>query len=120
MDAAPIERKKPGRKPGTPRDMRTGRKKGTPNKATAEVKSLARKYGAEMIDVLAEIAMDGKKNESSRVAAAKELLDRGYGRSIQMISGPDEGPIQVEATNTLDVSSLTTEQLRALASIKVT
>lgn len=94
-----------------------GRQKGTPNKATAEVKSLARQYGAEMIDVLASIAKDDKRPESARVSAAKELLDRGYGKAVQMISGPDEGPIQVESR--LDVSQLTDEQLRALASIKV-
>jgi hypothetical protein len=47
-----------------------------------------------MIKVLASIAKNTKKPDASRVAAAKELLDRGYGKSIQAISGPDEGPIQ--------------------------
>lgn len=115
MDEATQEPKKRGRKPGTPKTG--GRVKGTPNKATAEVKSLARKWGAEMIDVLAEIAMDEKRPESARVSAAKELLDRGYGKSIQQISGPDEGPI--DFNNRLDLSGCTPEQLRALASIKV-
>ena len=108
-------KKKVGRKPGTPRTG--GRVKGTPNKATAEVKSLARQYGADMIEVLAKIASDLKKPDAARVAAAKELLDRGYGKSMQMISGPDEGPIKVDSR--LDVSGLSQEQLRALASIKV-
>lgn len=92
MDEATQQPKKRGRKPGTPKTG--GRIKGTPNKATAEVKSLARQYGADMIDVLAKIAMDDERPESARVSAAKELLDRGYGKSIQQISGPDEGPIQ--------------------------
>ncbi len=94
-----------------------GRKAGTPNHATAEVKSIARQHGAEMISVLVSIATNAKKADASRVMAAKELLDRGYGKSMQMISGPDEGPIQVESR--LDTSNLSTEQLRALASIKV-
>lgn len=108
-------KKKVGRKPGTPRTG--GRLKGTPNKATAEVKSLARQHGADMIKVLAAIAKNAKKPDAARVAAAKELLDRGYGKSMQMISGPDEGPIKVESR--LDTSNLSTDQLRALASIKV-
>jgi hypothetical protein len=115
MDDATQQPKKRGRKPGTPKTG--GRIKGTPNKATAEVKSLARQYGADMIDVLAKIAMDDERPESARVSAAKELLDRGYGKSIQQISGPDEGPIPID--NRIDLSGCSPEQLRALASIKV-
>lgn len=94
-----------------------GRTAGTPNHATSEVKSLARQHGAEMIKVLASIAKNTKKPDASRVAAAKELLDRGYGRAITMLSGPDEGPIPVK--NTVDLSGLSPEQLRAIAAIKV-
>jgi hypothetical protein len=32
-----------------------GRKKGTPNKATAEIKAVAQEYGAEAIETLAEM-----------------------------------------------------------------
>lgn len=99
---------------GTPRTG--GRQKGTPNKATAEVKSIAREYGADVIARLAKIALHSK-NEVAAISAGKELLDRGYGRALQMLSGPDEGPIPV--SNTLDVSKLSVDQLRVLASIKV-
>lgn len=57
-----------------------GREKGTLNKFTAEVKSLAQQHGAEAIEVLRKI-MQESDNEPARIAAAKELLDRGYGRS---------------------------------------
>ena len=61
-----------------------GRTKGTPNKATADVKALARKHGPAVIAELARIAKHSD-NERTRVAAAQELLDRGYGRPHQSI-----------------------------------
>jgi hypothetical protein len=64
----------------------SGRKKGTPNKVTAEIKGLAQKYGPEPIAELARLATKAE-SEAARVAAIKELLDRGYGRAVQPIEG---------------------------------
>jgi hypothetical protein len=64
----------------------SGRKKGTPNKVTAEIKGLAQKYGPEAIAELARLATKAE-SEAARVAAIKELLDRGYGRAVQPIEG---------------------------------
>ena len=58
-----------------------GRKAGTPNKVTAEVRTLAQQHGADAIGTLAEIMADTTRNENARIAAARELLDRGYGKS---------------------------------------
>src|SRR5262245_58219601 len=69
-----------GRRPGS------GRKKGTPNKVTAEIKQLAQQYGPEAIAELARLATQAE-SEAARVAAIKELLDRGYGRAAQPIEG---------------------------------
>ena len=69
-----------GRRPGS------GRKKGTPNKVTAEIKELAQQYGPEAIAELARLATKAE-SEAARVAAIKELLDRGYGRAVQPIEG---------------------------------
>jgi hypothetical protein len=69
-----------GRRPGA------GRKKGTPNKVTAEIKELAQKYGHEPVAELARLATKAE-SEAARVAAIKELLDRGYGRAVQPIEG---------------------------------
>ena len=69
-----------GRRPGS------GRKKGTPNKVTAEIKEIARQYGPEAIAELARLATKAE-SEAARVAAIKELLDRGYGRAVQPIQG---------------------------------
>ena len=73
-----------------------GRQKGTPNKSTAEIKDLARAFGPQAVAELARIAGLTKgipsENEQTRVAAIKELLDRGYGKSTQPISGDENGP----------------------------
>ncbi len=73
-----------------------GRQKGTPNKATADLKKLAGKHGPaaiKAIRVLAETA----ENETTRLTAWRELLDRGYGRPAQYneIAGRDGAPLQL-------------------------
>jgi hypothetical protein len=69
---------------GTKREKTGGRTQGTPNKATAEVKELAREYGPEAIKRLAYL-MRHAKAEQAQAMAAKELLDRGYGKAIQQM-----------------------------------
>ena len=70
-----------------------GRPKGVPNKATADLKALAQVHGPAVIAKLAVMAglttEAPAENEGTRVAAMKELLDRGYGKSVQPQSGPD-------------------------------
>lgn len=74
-------RKKPGPKPGT---RPSGRQKGTPNKVTADVRAAAQQYTAEAIQTLASIMRESDVDQA-RIAAAKELLDRGHGKSTQPI-----------------------------------
>src|SRR5687767_1349852 len=69
---------KGGRIPGA------GRKKGVPNKVTADIKRLAQPYGEQAIKVLADLMLHSKM-EATRVAAARELLDRGFGKATQHI-----------------------------------
>jgi hypothetical protein len=71
-----------------------GRKKGTPNKATAEIKAVAQQYGTEAIETLAEM-MRGASDPKVRVMAANSLLDRGYGKPAQTLQGDAEDPIEV-------------------------
>ncbi|MXV43477.1 hypothetical protein GS501_00075 [Saccharibacter sp. 17.LH.SD] len=72
----------------------SGRKKGSLNKATAEVKSIAQQFGKPAIEMLFDIAQRSK-NDTARIAAIKELLDRGYGKStaVQELSGPGGAPL---------------------------
>lgn len=80
-----------GSKPG---ERRGGRQKGVPNKATRDIKALAGKHTPEALKTLVSI-MQGSKSDAARVAAAKELLDRAYGRPAQAITDPDGGPLTV-------------------------
>lgn len=75
-----------------------GRKKGSTNKATAEVKALAREYTPDAMDALRDIVRQ-RENLPAAVAAAKEILDRGWGKSVQPVSGPEtDGPVRLEVT----------------------
>lgn len=74
-----------------------GRKKGTPNKVTADVRAAAQKYTTRALAVLAEI-MEQSETDAARVAASKELLDRGHGKSAQAITGEGGGPIALAIT----------------------
>ena len=87
-----------GKRPGS------GRKAGTPNKATTECKATARRYGPAAIRELAKLAglMPGGKgravSEQAQIAACREILDRGYGKATQPLTGEGgEGPVQVRA-----------------------
>ena len=69
-----------------------GRTKGTPNKSTSEIKALAQAHGAEAIKSLVAI-MKNAESDASKVAAIKELLDRGYGKATQTHANDSENPL---------------------------
>lgn len=72
-----------------------GRAKGTPNKATADVKALAQKHGPSAIKELARLMVKAE-SEAARVAACNAILDRAYGKSKQPVVGgeDDDNPIR--------------------------
>ena len=84
----------PGRPPGSPKPPGSGRKKGVPNKSTAEIRAVAQKHGAKAVRELVKL-MTRSENEQTRLKAAVELLDRGYGRPVtpSEISGKDGEPL---------------------------
>jgi hypothetical protein len=73
-----------------------GRTKGTLNKATADIKALAQKHAEAAMTELARLATSAE-SEAARVAAIKELFDRGFGKAKQPVVGGDEGdqPIKI-------------------------
>src|SRR4051812_1987137 len=81
-----------GRKPGGAKTG--GRQAGTPNRATAIVRDLAQQHTPEAIEMLADL-MRSARNEQARVAAIRELLDRGHGRPTQPLAGEEDGPIAI-------------------------
>lgn len=52
-------------------------------KVVGEIRDLARQHTATAIDTLVQVCKSGE-SESARVAAAQVLLDRGWGRPLQM------------------------------------
>lgn len=74
-----------------------GRQKGTPNRSTAEVKSLAQQYGPEAIETLVSIMRDSE-NDTARIAASKEIMDRAYGKAAQAVevSGAGGEPFSIQ------------------------
>lgn len=77
---------------------------------------IARDHTEDAIKVLAEVMKNAASAEGARVSAAKELLDRGWGRATQPISGDPEGaPIQTEQK--VDISGLPIEIQRAIAKV---
>lgn len=71
-----------------------GRTKGTPNKATADVKEAARKHGPEAINVLAKLMREAD-SDAAKISAANSILDRAYGKATQMVAGDPENPVRV-------------------------
>jgi hypothetical protein len=71
---------------------------GNPNgrpRVVFEIRDAARRYGPACITILAQMAgIDGPgaTNEAVRVAAVRELLDRGFGRPTQAITTDPAAP----------------------------
>ena len=78
-----------GSKPG---ERRGGSRKGTPNKATAEIKALASEHVPAIIKELVRLATKAT-NEATRVAAGKELLDKVFGKAPQALIGDPTKPL---------------------------
>lgn len=78
-----------GSKPG---ERRGGRQKGTPNKATAEIRELAQKYVPKALEELARLSTEAV-SEQARVSAIKEILDRAYGKATQPLSNDPDNPL---------------------------
>lgn len=74
-----------------------GRAKGTPNKATADIKALAMAHAPTAMRELARLATKAE-SEAARVAAIKELFDRGFGKAKQSVEvdGSVTGAVTVQ------------------------
>lgn len=62
-------------------------------KVAAEVKELAQQHGREAVETLVRLMREAEKDEV-RVRAAESLLDRGYGRPTQAVTGEGGGPVE--------------------------
>ena len=76
----------------SPGERRGGRQKGTPNRATAELREYAGQFTNEAVDALVKIMRKGR-TEQARVAAANAILDRAVGKPPQALTGDDGAPL---------------------------
>jgi hypothetical protein len=70
---------KGGFKPG-----RSGNPGGRPRKAIGDLSAEARKYAGLALETIVKICAEAKMDRD-RLAAARELLDRGFGRAVQAV-----------------------------------
>jgi hypothetical protein len=66
---------------------RSGNPGGRP-RVIAELRDLARRQAPDAIKELGRLALKAR-NETARIAAIRELLDRGYGKPTQILAGDD-------------------------------
>lgn len=64
-------------------------------KALTQIRSLARSHTDSALKVLAGIMNEPEAPHAARVSAANALLDRGWGKPAQPLSGDDENPVNV-------------------------
>jgi hypothetical protein len=90
--AAENSKKKPRGKPF--QKGKTGNPGGRPKlpEDVKHVRELARQYTEQAVAALVEVL--GSDSAAGKVAAANALLDRGWGKSEQPITGPEGGPLQ--------------------------
>ena len=78
-------------------------------KQPADIRSLARSHTATALSTLAGIAQNGQ-SESARVAASVAILDRGWGKPTQPISGDEDGPpIKITQIELIGVRAATSD-----------
>lgn len=90
----------------------SGNPSGRP-RADVRVKELARAHTEQAIQTL----VDALQNERTCVAAATALLDRGWGKPAQAITGEDGGAILTESRVSYDLSSLSDAELLQLSTL---
>ncbi len=71
-------------------------------KRLVDVKSLARVHTESAVKVLQSIMSEPSAPANCRVHAAEVLLNRGWGKPTQPISGEDGNPIKIQAIAWLD------------------
>ena len=82
---------------------------------TGRMRELCREHGAKAVEILAAIMMDENEPAKNQIAAARELLDRGYGRPVQTVKGEEGAPPVVWQLNMGSVESDSPRDLPALS-----
>ncbi len=62
-----------------------GRKEGSPNKATADIKAAAAEFSEQALAALVRVMGDKESPAAAQVAAANAILDRAHGKPKQAL-----------------------------------
>jgi hypothetical protein len=74
----------------------SGNPKGRPPAIPEEIKALCREHTLESIETIVAIMRNKKESGAVRGAMANSLIDRGWGKATQPVSGEDGAPITVQ------------------------
>lgn len=97
----------------------SGNPKGRPKHLMPDgrtVAEAARDFGPKALESLVRICEDAQAPASAVVSAATALLDRGFGKATQPLSGDDTMP-SIQTEQKFDVSGLPLEVQRMIAKI---
>ncbi len=75
------------------KEKRGGRTAGTPNKATAHIRALAGEHADTAITTLVQLMESEDTPAAARISASKELIERGFGKSSNIVSLQLETPL---------------------------
>jgi hypothetical protein len=75
-----------GKRPGS------GRKVGTPNKVTADLKKLTLQYVPKAVAKL-EWLIDNGETHQVQAMACREIIDRAHGKPSQVLAGDPDNPL---------------------------
>lgn len=92
---------------------KSGNPSGRPKKTEEDynLEAAARGKAPAAMETLLTI-MEHGENERNRMSAAQYILERGFGKAAQPVTGKDDGAVQVEVTNK-DQAEVTHEELIA-------
>jgi hypothetical protein len=77
----------------------------------------ATSQGRDILDFRTSVMHDEREPTKHRLAAAHELLDRGWGRAVQGVELKGLVPQHTTTVNMLNLRALSAEELRTLVSL---
>jgi len=80
-------------------------------KEIVDIRSMARAHTETMIKVLTSVAISKGAQAGARVAAATAILDRGWGKAPQQLTGEDGGDIKIIIRQIIETATQSDEPL---------
>ena len=81
------------------------------HKEIVDIRSMARVHTEAMLKVLVSVAASKGAQAGARVAAATALLDRGWGKAPQQLTGEDGGDIKIIIRQIIETATVSDDPL---------